>query len=118
MSEQPENAQPADAGVGHFDPVLEHRFRLGACVLLSSVDAMNFGRLKELLSATDGNLGAQMRKLEEAEYIEARKEFRDRRPVTWYSLTDAGRQALQRHLAALRTLITAAELGQAERNQK
>ena len=92
-----------------LDRLLEHGVRLAISVLLSRYDEMSFSRFKQLLSETDGNLGAQLRKLEDAGYLTARKEFRQRKPVTWYALTAAGRQALGRHLDALRTLIRTAE---------
>ena len=98
-------------GLAGLDPLLGHRARLGACVLLSSADALSFSRLKSLLGETDGNLGAQLRKLEDAQYLAVRKEFERRRPVTWYSLTAAGRQALRAHLSALETLIGGADVG-------
>jgi DNA-binding MarR family transcriptional regulator len=97
--------ESVSAGISGLDAILEHRMRLGACVLLSRADALSFSRLKELLGATDGNLGAQMRKLEDAQYVEARKQFQNRRPVTWYALTVLGREALKAHLASLETLI-------------
>jgi DNA-binding HxlR family transcriptional regulator len=92
-------------GIGRLNPVFEHRMRLAAGVLLSRFDALSFSRLKELLGATDGNLGAQMRTLEEAKFVAARKEFRQRKPITWYTLTPEGRGALREHLSALETLI-------------
>ena len=95
-------------GLEQLDPVLQHRSRLGACVLLSTVDALNFSRLKTLLDETDGNLGAQLRKLEEAQYVTVKKEFVDRKPVSWYALTDTGRAALKRHLAGMEALIKSA----------
>jgi DNA-binding PadR family transcriptional regulator len=88
-----------------LDDLLEHRSRLAACVLLSKADQLSFSRLKQLLQETDGNLGAQLRKLEDAGYISAHKEFVDRRPVTWYRLTPAGRKALLSHLAVLARVI-------------
>lgn len=97
-------------GLDRLDPLLQHRSRLGALVLLSGVDAMNFTRLKSLLDETDGNLGAQLRKLEEAQYIQVRKEFLDRKPVSWYALTHAGRTALKLHLRALESVIKSANL--------
>lgn len=97
-------------GLDQLDPLLQHRSRLGALVLLSSVDAMNFTRLKNLLGETDGNLGAQLRKLEEAQYIDVRKEFADRKPVSWYSLTAAGRKALKAHLKAMEAVIKSADV--------
>ena len=98
------------AGLDRLDPVLQHRSRLGACVLLSTVDALSFARLKTLLSETDGNLGAQLRKLEEAQYLAVKKEFADRKPVSWYSLTPTGRSALKKHLQGMEALIKAADL--------
>jgi DNA-binding PadR family transcriptional regulator len=87
-----------------LDPVLEHRVRLAVCVLLSRSDAITFARFKQLLDQTDGNLGAQLRKLEDAGYVSLKRAFVERKPTTWYSLTARGRSALKRHLAGLRTL--------------
>ncbi len=106
MPERTDPSQGIRDGLARLDPVLEHRMRLGACVLLSSSDALSFSRLKELLGATDGNLGAQLRKLEEVNYVAVRKEFRNRKPVTWYSLTRAGRRALGSQLEALEKVIS------------
>ena len=88
-----------------FDRVLDHRLRLAICVLLSRNDAVSFSRFKELFEETDGNLGAQLRTLEDAGYIGVRKEFRDRKPVSWYSLRPKGRKALLLHVEVLRELI-------------
>ena len=92
-----------------LDRLLEHGARLGIAVLLARYDEMSFSRFKEVLRETDGNLGAQLRKLEDAGYLTARKEFQKRKPVTWYGLTALGRKALARHLDALRHLIRTAE---------
>ena len=87
------------------DRVLEHRVRLAICVLLARNDALSFARLKQLLGETDGSLGAQLRKLEESGYVEAVKEFRDRKPVTWYSLQPTGRTRLIEHLQGIAALL-------------
>lgn len=91
--------------ISELDDLLQHRSRLGAAVLLARHEQLSFSRLKTLLDETDGNLGAQMRKLEEAGYVAVRKEFQDRRPVTWYGLTAKGRRALSQHLLNLEQLI-------------
>lgn len=92
-----------------LDPVFEHRARLAIGVLLARHDEISFARFKQQLELTDGNLGAQLRKLEDAGCIDLRRDFVDRKPVTWYRLTDEGRKALERHLAALQALIATAE---------
>ena len=73
--------------------------------LLARHEQVSFSRLKALLKETDGNLGAQMRKLEDAGYVTARKEFQNRRPITWCGLTAKGTRALSQHLARLERLI-------------
>jgi DNA-binding MarR family transcriptional regulator len=88
-----------------LDPLLEHRMRLGICVLLARDSELSFARLKSQLQATDGNLGAQLRKLEEQGYIGLRRDFVERKPTTWYCLSETGSQALEDHLAALQALI-------------
>ena len=67
--------------------------------------SLSFSRLKELLGETDGNLGAQLRKLEDEGYLAADKAFVDRKPVTWYTLTATGRAATKKHLTAMEMLI-------------
>jgi DNA-binding PadR family transcriptional regulator len=106
MSSKPTQSEATlSAGLHELDDLLGHRSRLAACVLLSRADQLSFSRLKALLSETDGNLGAQLHKLEEAGYLAVRKEFRERRPVSWYRLTPNGRKALVSHLSALGRVI-------------
>ena len=103
--------RPADPELPALDEldllngVLEHRVRLAACVLLSRHDAMSFTGLKQVLGETDGSLGAHLRKLEESGYLAVEKTYRDRRPVTWYRLSESGRASLKRHLSVLTRLI-------------
>lgn len=110
MSRITDQRNGAPKGLDHLDPLLQHRSRLGTLVLLSDADAISFTRLRDLLQETDGNLGAQLRKLEDAGYVAVRKEFNHRKPVSWYSLLPAGRSALRSHLKALESLIDAANI--------
>ena len=105
---RPEREPDGWEGLVGLDRLLEHRVRLGLCVLLSRNDALSFSRLKVLLGETDGSLGAHLRKLEDAGYIRVRKEFRQRKPVSWYRLESRGRKALHAHLEGLSRLIAEA----------
>ena len=106
-----DNMPRTDPDVGSLDELgslgglLEHRVRLAICVLLSQHDAMSFSRLKQVLEEKDGSLGTHLRKLEDAGYLAIEKSFRDRRPVTWYELTDMGRSQLELYVANLTRLI-------------
>jgi DNA-binding MarR family transcriptional regulator len=105
VARNPTQAGGAPAnGLQRLDPLLQHRGRLGAMVLLSAAD-LSFTRLRELLDETDGNLGAQLRKLEDAGYLSVKKEFVERKPLSWYSLTREGQQALKAHLKAMEDVI-------------
>ncbi|MEM0896757.1 MAG: transcriptional regulator [Verrucomicrobiota bacterium] len=109
MSREDSEKQPIDEGVlAQLDPLLEHKYRLSACVMLVDTESISFSRFKELFNATNGNLGAQLRKLEDAQYLKVRKEFVGRQPTTWYSLTEKGRNALRRHLTVMQSLIDTA----------
>ena len=88
-----------------LDPAFEHRARLAIAVLLARHGEISFARFKQELELTDGNLGAQLRRLEDDGYLVLRRDFVERKPVTWYALSQGGRKALDRHLAALRSVI-------------
>ena len=92
-----------------LEPALEHRARLAIAVLLARHGEISFAAFKEQLQMTDGNLGAQLRKLEEEGIVSLRRDFVERKPVTWYALTKPGRKTLDRHLNALQSLIHAAQ---------
>jgi DNA-binding PadR family transcriptional regulator len=104
MASPPGDREVARAAAGGAR-LLEHRVRLAICVLLARRDALSFSRLKELTGETDGSLGAHLRRLEENGYVTVRKEFQDRKPVSWYALTADGRRALDEHVHALERLL-------------
>jgi DNA-binding MarR family transcriptional regulator len=78
---------------------------MAALVTLEPGNEADFTYLRDLLEVTDGNLGAHLRKLEEAGYIAINKTFVDRKPRTFVGATAAGRQAFQKHVAALRSIL-------------
>ena len=94
--------------IASLDRVLEHRVRLAICVLLTRYDRLSFSRLKGLTDETDGNLGANLHKLEDEGLVEVEKKFEDRRPVSWYAITPKGRKTLKAHLDALARMIAQA----------
>ncbi len=93
-----------DSGAEVFRLVNE-RVRLGILSALAVSSPMSFGQLKATLEVTDGNLSVHTRKLEEAGFIACRKSFRDRRPLTEYSLTAKGRAAFEHYLDHMQSLI-------------
>src|SRR5512136_1489354 len=78
---------------------------MAALVALEPGNEVDFIYLRDLLEVTDGNLGAHLRKLEEAGYIAVNKVFIARKPRTFVSVTEAGRKVFQEHVAALEAIL-------------
>ena len=76
-----------------IDDIIHGRFRLGIVAYLSAVDSALFSELRDKVGATDGNLSAHLRKLEDAGYVSVAKSFVNRKPQTRLALTSAGRRA-------------------------
>lgn len=74
-------------------------------VTLEPADEVEFTYLRDLLEVTDGNLGAHLRKLEEAGYIAINKTFVERKPHTFISATAEGRRVFKEHVAALESIL-------------
>jgi DNA-binding HxlR family transcriptional regulator len=88
-----------------LDPVIHGKLRLAVLSLLVGVGEADFTWLRDKTGSTDGNLGAQMLKLEEAGYVAMRKQFAGRKPQTIYRIAPAGRKALAKYVAALKRLL-------------
>ena len=72
---------------------------------LAARESMEFTRLRSVVEATDGNLGAHLSKLEDVGYIAIEKDFIDKKPRTRVALTREGRKALVTHVAYLRDIL-------------
>jgi len=81
---------------------------MSSLVALDTDVQIDFTYLKKLLKLTDGNLGAHLAKLEEADYIKIEKTFVDRKPKTYIKLTGKGRDAFAEHIKALKKIIKGA----------
>jgi DNA-binding MarR family transcriptional regulator len=95
--------------MAEFNETIHQPVRLrimAALVSLEPADEAEFTYLRDLLELTDGNLGAHLRKLEEAGYIAVNKTFVERKPRTYVSATVEGRRAFEEHVAALQSILT------------
>ena len=88
-----------------LDDLIHSKVRLGIMAALASAEEVGFNFLKEKLNLTDGNLSANMRKLEDAGYIKIIKTFFQRKPKTIYQITDEGRMAFENYLENLKGVI-------------
>lgn len=68
-------------------------------------EQIEFVRLKEIVNATEGNLGAHVAVLEKAGYVEVSKDFNGKRPRTRIAITTSGRRAFRIYVDQLRNII-------------
>lgn len=90
-----------------LNPVIHGKLRLALLSLLAGVEEAEFTWLRTKTGSTDGNLGAQLQKLEEAGYVKVKKQFVQRKPQTLYRMTEVGRAALAEYVRALKQLLGA-----------
>lgn len=95
----------ASIDIGKIDDVIHGRLRLGVMAYLAGAEVADFTELKNALEVTQGNLSVQLRKLEDAGYVEIEKSFLNRKPLTRIRLTDAGRQAFKDYLDVIGKLV-------------
>lgn len=88
-----------------LDEIIHSRIRLAVMAILMAVEDAEFTYLRDMTTATDGNLGAHLLKLEEAGYVAVEKRFVDRKPVTRYCLTDQGRRAFGKYVEQMERML-------------
>lgn len=92
MAKQPENENLLP--LTDIDKLIHEPSRLMILATLHVVEYADFLYVEKQTGLTRGNLSAHMSKLEEAGYIEIRKEFVDKIPRTLLQIKDKGRKAL------------------------
>jgi len=91
-----------------LNPLIHGKLRLALLSLLASMEEAEFAWLRARTGSTDGNLGAQLAKLEEAGYVSVEKKFVQRKPQSLYRMTEKGRHALTEYVHALKELLGSA----------
>jgi DNA-binding MarR family transcriptional regulator len=89
------------------DPVIHQPVRLKIMAALKPLPArelLEFTRLKTIIGATDGNLGAHIANLEEFGDVEVQKDFFLKKPRTRVRLTKTGRRPFEDYIAYLREI--------------
>jgi DNA-binding MarR family transcriptional regulator len=93
--------QPID----DLDPTIHSLTRMKILAFLAIVEEADFTYLLTQTGLTRGNLSPNLRKLEEAGYVQIQKEFVDRIPRTLIRLTEAGRSAIQKYQQGMQRVL-------------
>jgi DNA-binding MarR family transcriptional regulator len=94
---------------GRFDELIHAPTRLAIVSLLAAAQWADFKYIRDELGLSDSALSKQLSTLEAAGYVEIRKGFVGKFPRTSASLSTAGRQAFQQHVAALQQIIASSQ---------
>ena len=88
-----------------LDPLIHSQLRLAIISLLMSVESAEFTFIKEKTESSSGNLSVQLDKLEKAGYIDIRKTFRAKRPLTTCRMTKIGQKAFADYVENLKNYL-------------
>ena len=94
--------------MGDLNAIIHQPVRLkimSALKALPNGEMLEFVRLKKIVEATEGNLGAHIQTLEEAGYVAVEKDFADNRPRTRVKLTREGRRAFDEYVHFLKDIL-------------
>jgi DNA-binding MarR family transcriptional regulator len=88
-----------------LDPILHSQLRLSIVSILMTVDEANFTFIQETTKAAAGNISIQIKKLQEAGYIQVKKTFKNNYPNTTVSITNKGIKAFEDYVSNLKKYI-------------
>lgn len=87
------------------DRVIHEPARTMLVAILYNLENADFLYLQREAGLTKGNLSAHLTKLEEAGYVQIKKSFRGKIPLTLCSLTENGRKAFDAYRLKLKQFI-------------
>ena len=88
-----------------LDPILHSQLRLSIVSILISLKETDFNYVKETTGATSGNISIQIKKLQDAGYIQVEKSFKNNYPNTTISITKKGIEAFEIYVSNLKKYI-------------
>jgi DNA-binding MarR family transcriptional regulator len=88
-----------------LDRVIHEKGRLAIMSMLAAASELSFTDMRDALNMTDGNLTTHIRTLQESGYVSITKSFRNNRPLTTCSLTEAGKKAFTGYINLLEQIV-------------
>lgn len=88
-----------------LDPLLHSQLRLAIISMLVSSEKVEFTHIKDETKAAAGNISIQIKKLQEAGYINVEKTFKNNYPKTLLSITDKGVKAFESYVNDLKKYL-------------
>lgn len=90
-----------------LNKIIHERARLLILTYLASNEKkeISFNELQASLDFSSGNLSVQLRKLQQADYVDIQKTFKDNKPYTAVSITHQGSDSLKHYVAEMEGII-------------
>jgi DNA-binding MarR family transcriptional regulator len=88
-----------------LDPLLHSQLRLAIVSMLMTNEEVDFNYVKEVTDATSGNISIQIKKLQEAGYIEVVKSFKNNYQNTTLKITKKGIKAFEEYVESLKKYL-------------
>ena len=88
-----------------LDPILHSQLRLTIISCLISLNETDFNHIKEITKAASGNISIQIKKLQNAGYIQVEKSFKNNYPNTTLTITSKGIKAFETYVNNLKKYI-------------
>lgn len=92
------------------DRLIHEPARLMIAAILFAAESADFLFLQRETGLTKGNLSSHLSKLEEAGYVEIKKTFQGKIPLTVCKLTSTGRQAFESYRRQMKKFMEPLEL--------
>lgn len=87
-----------------LDRIIHEPARLMIMTILYAIEEADFLYLQRECGLTQGNLSSHLSRLEDAGYVEIRKTFKGKYPLTICGLTRKGREAFQEYAQKMRVV--------------
>ncbi len=121
-NESTRSAAPAPGttrqAMSELDRIFHEKARLGILTtIIATPDELNFNEIKELCGLTDGNLNRHLKVLIDSKILSVKKTGSGRNTNSQYRMTDKGRKQFSHYLAALETILNAAQINAPEPSQ-
>lgn len=94
--------------MGQFDELIHQPIRLKIMATLKGLPEdgqIEFVRLRAIVGATEGNLGAHIASLEKAGYLSMEKDFVGKKPRSRVKISPLGRRAFDLYIEYLRAIV-------------
>jgi DNA-binding transcriptional ArsR family regulator len=99
------NDKESKSPLSDIDRIIHEPARLMIMAHLYVIESADFLFLMRQTGLTWGNLSSHLSKLENANYVEIKKEFKGKKPHTMLRLTNKGRDSFKKYVESMKQVM-------------